>query len=77
MHESVVDCAIVVKWLPGLCHAPACLHMQLRECFRLPAMRCTNLGAETNLVLQGALLSLLGIKLRPEAVSALLRHIEV
>lgn len=33
--------------------------------------------SEANLVFQGVMLSLLGIKLRPEAVSGLLRHVEV
>lgn len=35
------------------------------------------LVSKANLVFQGVMLSLLGVKLRPEAVPGLLRHIEV
>ena len=43
----------------------------------LPAVSAQKLVSEANLVLQGALLPLLGIKLRLEAVSGLFRHIQV
>ena len=37
----------------------------------------TAMSSYANLVLQGVMLPLLGVKLRPEAVSGLLRYIEV